>query len=307
MPASAAVTNPATTGLRLRAQAAAAAACVALASCSSAAGPPDARPTGTAQHAYTIEVNQSRTNYGTRVIDLIATNNSPGPVTVASVILDSGLFAGPVAWKADGDGTVLPPGQPKSLVTELPEPACAGPEGSTSVPTLAARLELRGLGPVDATSVTDPFGVLERNRAEQCLTESVKAIAAVELLPELQPGATGTATLRLAITPVAGDSVAPVPAELVIERVLETTLLAADPVAPWPEGIHVRPGDKPKTFTLQVRPARCDPHAVAEDKVGTLLPLAVSVGGQSGIIKVAAGQELKGAIHDFVSTACMPG
>ncbi|MFD8237495.1 hypothetical protein ACFV20_37220, partial [Streptomyces sp. NPDC059696] len=55
---------------------------------------------------------------------------------------------------------------------------------------------------------------------------------------------------------------------------------------------------------LRIRPARCDPHAVAEDKVGTLLPLKVTVGKRNGLLKVAAPTELKGRIYDFVTAAC---
>jgi hypothetical protein len=43
---------------------------------------------------------------------------------------------------------------------------------------------------------------------------------------------------------------------------------------------------------------------VAEDKVGTLIPLRVSVAGREGVLKVPAGQQLRGRIYDFVTSAC---
>ena len=51
-------------------------------------------------------------------------------------------------------------------------------------------------------------------------------------------------------------------------------------------------------------PARCDLHAVAEDKVGTLLPLRVSGRGQEGLLKIPAGTALRGQIYDFITAAC---
>ncbi|MEE2569128.1 hypothetical protein V1638_06915 [Pseudarthrobacter sp. J64] len=234
-------------------------------------------------------------------------NNGTAPVTLTSLLLEAGPF-GAVSWNSDGGGTVLPPGQPKSLVTELPEPLCL-PDGSNRPASeLTARLELAGEGPDTAAApVSDDFGVLDRNLHEYCLEQPVRAIAAVELLPELHSNGAGSATIFLAITPAAEPSDLGATKVLRIERILGTTLLAADPAAPWPEGLQVRAGDPPRTLQLQVRPARCDPHAVAEDKVGTLLPLMVDVGGVKGTIKAAARPELKGAIHDFVSAACLPG
>lgn len=293
---------------RLTVQAAGAAVvCFALASCSSGVEPQAGQVTGTPDAAITVAVNQSRTNYGTLAIDLLVTNNGPAPKTVTSVILDSGLYAGPVVWTSDGGGTVLPPGQPKSLVTELPEPECGNAESGSPAPDLVARLQLNGSEQVQEATVSDAFGVLERNRAEHCLGLAVQEIAAVELLPGLQLEDPQVATLRLAITPRPRQPEAAGGPGLTIERILETTLLAGAGPAPWPEGMHIRTGDEQQIFLLPVRPARCDPHAVAEDKVGTLLPLEVSVNGQSGTIKVAAGAELKGAIHDFVGAACASG
>jgi hypothetical protein len=43
---------------------------------------------------------------------------------------------------------------------------------------------------------------------------------------------------------------------------------------------------------------------VAEDKVGTLLPLQVHVAGREGVLKIDSGNKLRGRIYDFVTTAC---
>lgn len=89
-----------------------------------------------------------------------------------------------------------------------------------------------------------------------------------------------------------------------MDRVSGTPLIAEDPARPWPVGVEVRTGGPPAELHLSIRPARCDPHAVAEDKVGTLLPLHITVAGRSGIFKVDAGAELRPRIYDFVTAAC---
>jgi hypothetical protein len=90
----------------------------------------------------------------------------------------------------------------------------------------------------------------------------------------------------------------------VIDRVEETTLLAEAPEPPWPHSLTLRTGGAPAEVRLGIRPARCDPHAVAEDKVGTLLPLRVRVAGREGVLKIDAGSRLRGRIYDFVTKAC---
>jgi hypothetical protein len=111
-----------------------------------------------------------------------------------------------------------------------------------------------------------------------------------------------TAVVRLTVTP--REASAETPERLTIERIEGTTLLAEPPETPWPRGVVVVAGGAAAEYRLRIRPARCYPHAVAEDKVGTLLPLLVDVAGRKGTLKVAAGAALKGGIYDFVTAAC---
>jgi hypothetical protein len=152
-------------------------------------------------------------------------------------------------------------------------------------------------------AAADPFGVLTRNHAELCLSRDAGRVAAFGLSPDLEvaPDAR-TAVVVLTVTPKAPATGAI--RELAVERIDGTTLLAAAPDSPWPTDVTVTAGTAPTEFRLRIRPARCDAHAVAEDKVGTLLPVVVNVGGREGILKVAAGPALKGQIHDFVTAAC---
>jgi hypothetical protein len=139
-----------------------------------------------------------------------------------------------------------------------------------------------------------------------CLTREAAAVAAIALAPDLEVTADGrTAVLRLLMQPrAASGSGAAGASELVIDRIEETTLLAEAPQAPWPRSVTLRAGGPRTEVRLGIRPSRCDPHAVAEDKVGTLLPLRVRVAGREGVLKIDAGSQLRGRIYDFVTKAC---
>ncbi|HEX9229706.1 MAG TPA: hypothetical protein VF885_24175 [Arthrobacter sp.] len=297
--------------------AAAAAAIAAMVSCSAgtsgpgepAATSPAAAGSPATDAPVTAEINQLRDNYSRRIIAIQLTNTTARPVTVLRARAASPLFSGTIEWPATPGGIELPPGQTKILPAPLSSPDC-GP--LTSVPseeaTVALQLaEAKATGPAATVPATDPYGVLRRNNAEMCLALAVSAVAGIRLEPELEVSADGQrAVLGLAITPrgAPGSTHPGASATLTLHRIDGTTLLAEDPAAPWPHSVTVHAGGAVQHFRLGIRPARCDPHAVADDKVGTLLPLRVSAGGRDGVVKIDAGAMLRGRIHDFVSTAC---
>jgi hypothetical protein len=266
----------------------------------------------------TAEISQFRDNYSKQIIEIQLTNTTGTALRVVGAELTTPLFGAPVTWAAPTGGIELPPGQAKSLPAPLPAPVCGSPAAARSEPGATsgaagdARVSLRlataggtapGPAAADATAA-DPFGVLARNNAEMCLAMEASAVATIRLAPELEVAADGrTAVVRLLVTPHAASGTAGA-AVLVIDRIGETTLLAEAPVAPWPREVTLRAGGPPVELRLGIRPARCDPHAVAEDKVGTLLPLQVRVADREGVLKVGAGGKLRGRIYDFVTTAC---
>ncbi|AXJ11948.1 hypothetical protein CFN17_17185 [Arthrobacter sp. PM3] len=280
----------------------------------------------------TAEISQFRDNYSKQIIEIQLTNTTGGILTVLGAELNSPLFSGPITWPAQPGGIQLPPGQTKSLPAPLPAPDCATPAAASApvspsdqsgAPAASAHVSLRLSTPagtvpgpqsptpaptVAAAAAADPFGVLARNNAELCLRKEAAAVATIMLDPNLEASPDGrTAVVRLLITPTsAGTDTAggAAPGELVIQRIDETTLLAQSPAAPWPRMLTLRPGGPAVGLPLSIRPARCDPHSVAEDKVGTLLPLRVSVAGREGVLKIDAGDKLRARIYDFVTTAC---
>jgi hypothetical protein len=256
-----------------------------------------------------VEVNQSRDQYGKQAIQLLLTNMSGRPLNVAAARLTSTLFQGDILWKPGGGGLELPPNQPKSLPVRLPAPVC---RNDSAAQQPVARVKYSEPGDAGlrevAPAAVDPFGVLERNNTELCLAADAAAVADIVLGRSLEVAPDGdTGVVRLVITPKktgrAGNAAG---TPITLDRIDGTTLLAEPADRPWPRGVRIVQGAGRSELSLRIRPARCDPHAVAEDKVGTLLPLHVSVGGRQGLLKIAAGAELRAEIYDFVAAACTP-
>ncbi|MCX2746753.1 hypothetical protein OOZ51_02855 [Arthrobacter sp. MI7-26] len=269
---------------------------ITVASTAGCSATPEPRAT-TPASALTVQLNQFRDNYSTHIIEIQFSNLGPDTITVVGAALRTAGFDGTIGWTSGADGTAIPPGQTKSLPVQLPSATC--PPGSSES---TVDYVLAGSDHVYSETVTDPFGVLARNNSELCLERGASEIASLELLPALDPGpGKGSATMTITVKPHGGTG------SMTIESIGETTLLAADPGSPWPHSVVIHGTDKDSTLSLRIRPARCDPHAVAEDKVGTLMPLQVTVNGVAGTIKVAAGNALRGSIYDFVTKSCGDG
>lgn len=279
------------------------------------AGPPGPGATSSAApEPVSAEINQLRDNYSRQIIAIQLTNNTPDQLTVLGAELASALFAAPISWQTPAGGIELPPGQAKILPAQLPAPDC----GKNPAPSpVAATVTLRfagapgtapaATGPAVTVHATDPYGVLSRNNTEMCLAAAAATVAAIRLAPELEVSADArTAVVRLIVAPrLTPGAVNPGSAgTLTIDRIDGTTLVEEDPAAPWPRSVTVKSDGPSEELRLVIRPARCDPHAIAEDKVGTLLPLHVQTGGLEGVLKIDAGPLLRGRIYDFVSTVC---
>jgi hypothetical protein len=264
---------------------------------------------GPAAAPVTAEISQLRDNYSRQIIAIQLTNTTSGPVTVHGAGLASPFFAGTIDWQATPGGIELPPGQPKILPAQLPAPECGLQTGPAGEGPALVLWFAEGPRPGSTATVhaTDPYGVLSRNNSEMCLAQAATAVAGIRLEPELEVSADGqSGVLELTITPrdIPGAVTPGSTGSLIINRIEQTTLLAEDPSAPWPRSVSVNAGGATQQLRLGIRPARCDPHAIAEDKVGTLLPLRVSAGGRDGVLKIDAGALLRGRIHEFITAAC---
>ena len=267
----------------------------------------------------TAVINQLRDNYSQQIIAVQLTNTTAGPLTVLGASVASPLFSGTLEWQPAPGGIQLPPGQTKILPAQLRDPECgimtAPPDGGVSVDlrlagdsgTVPPATIPPATPPAVRVPAADPYGVLERNNAEMCLAQAAAAVAGLRLEPALEVSADAqSAVLTLAVTPRSRPGAVNPGSmgSLTVNWIDGTTLLDEDPRAPWPRSVTFHTGGAGQEFRLGIRPARCDPHAIADDKVGTVLPLRVSAGGRDGVLKIDAGAVLRGRIYEFITTAC---
>ena len=60
----------------------------------------------------------------------------------------------------------------------------------------------------------------------------------------------------------------------------------------------------PIVVPLRFSPNRCDAHAIADDKQGTLFRVKVALGDRTGTVTVVSDAETKEAIYAAITAAC---
>lgn len=317
----------------------------ATAACSAPGDASPARPTGTSaptasaaplpQDVLTglrVEVRQSRTERAARVVQVAVHNDGTTDLEVVEARLTSPTVEGVAVSE---DGRRAPVGTRRDVPVALGDPVCdagvaatvgggapadaddetgssgaAGGAGDTASGADAGAVTVR-LEVVDAAGrrgtleVTpeDPNGHLARIHGEDCAAVAVARGATLALGPRLatrqEPDGRWVGTVELTVTPRPGGP------EVVVDAVERTVLL--DPAAggpQWTAALSTAP-DGARTVGLDVVPARCDPHAVAEDKRGTAFGVRAHVDGVAQpVFHVTADDALRGLVHDFVALAC---
>ncbi|NUP74343.1 MAG: hypothetical protein HOQ07_06810 [Sinomonas sp.] len=241
---------------------------------------------------FSAVIDQFRDGYATGTLVFQLENRSAAAEKAVRAELVDDRFDEGTVWNGDAD---LSPGQPISLPAVASPPRCGHTDDG--VPSVRVRL---ADGETRLVRAEDPHAVLQRIHSEGCFSASVAASVSLHFGDTLGDGTRpGTAVLSLvAEEPRSSPSAAPV----TLVSVSNTTLLDEDTADPWPREVILDPTAPP--VRLAIRPARCDPHAVAEDKVGTLIPLTLRVRGSTGTVKVAAAPALRAQIYAFVARAC---
>jgi hypothetical protein len=286
----------------------------ALSGCAPA--PPAQLPDGVS-----VSVYQSRTGLAERRLQVSVHNESGVDLEIDGLVLESDQFAEPAVWAKDS--TTIAAGRTVALPVALPGPRCGDdvPE-ATAILDFALPDGARGSARLPAE---DPYERMPRLAAEDCLGEAAARHATIsaDTLPRVEAVAgTVVARLDLRVEPrdpgedngaeqdgAERDAEGPEGA-LVIEEARGTVLLSlADPsdgqrTVGTPVALTIDGRSQTSALTLTLVPARCDPHAIAEDKRGTIFPLQVAVDGTSGTVYVAAAPAVKAALYDFVRAAC---
>jgi hypothetical protein len=261
---------------------------VGLAACAPQA-PADTLPAG-------VEVGlfQLRSDVAERGAQVRVENGSDGDLVVTSVTFDDDWFAGTTV--RDRTSTI-PAGRTVDLRIALPASACDD-EPDAEARTSRVTLELEG-GATATVEVADPLGFTTLIHEKECLRHDLAQVASLEWASFTASAAPLPAELRLSVMPSGGTGAAE------LDEVQTTNLLMfPGGSAAFPLGLGVRASDAPTEVVVPIVPLRCDPHAVMEDKRGTVFNIAVAVDGASGVVEIAASEAMRGAILRWVADWC---
>ncbi len=256
---------------------------------------------GEAPDGVEISVYQPRPDVPKNRIAIQVLNDGDVPLTITSATLHSSFFTEDMVWGPDRTATVVP-GYAVDLRVDLPTEAdCSGAEPELTATFGWETDDAKGTATVRPD---DPFHLFDLLHDAACLIVSVDAVAkltAVSLdAPVQQPA---PAELVIIVEPTGADGT------VTLDTIHSTTLL--NPSGPDGTGVAeldlgiTIDKDGPAEVRIPIVPNRCDPHALAEDKIGTRMPLYVTApDGSSGRFVLAASDELRAQMYAFYTAFC---
>ena len=252
----------------------------------------------------TVGVSQSRSGSAAGELEVAVANGANQALTVTALTLSSGQFKSPAIWPKES--TTIRSGVTANLRVPLPAADCSSAD---STPSVVLRFRLPGekeqVATVRPTDTLDQLGPI---RAAECLARDAgeRVVITANRRPKISTSAGGAiATLELDVTPAShSGSVTVVAARgTTLFSLVEATSGARSGRTPL--DITFGSTGSPAILKLNLVPGRCDAHAVAEDKLGTVFPLEVLLeDGTSGVVKIASTSAVRAALFDFVALAC---
>jgi len=248
-----------------------------------------------------VDVTQGRTDRDGRVIVLDVTNTGAEPIELVSAELATPQFAAPSTWTR---GTTLAAGRTVSLRAPLADPVCPVP-GEAGPRVTVSYLDGSGEShsvTVEPTQSTDVLAIIEKDDCIAALT-AARADLSIADTVTWTAGAHQPAELLLSAAPTGEGSLEVVEAQGTILLALVDS--AGTRVKELPIARTVDGGTGVQQFALRLVPARCDPHAIAEDKRGTIMVLAVRLDdGTEGVAYVRPSDDVKASLYAFVTDYC---
>lgn len=247
-----------------------------------------------------VELQQLRADVAVRQAQVQVTNSSDAPLTVGDVRVEDDRFDGPAVRVVADRVSTIPAGGEVDIRVQLPSVDCTAADDGEARVVLELGEDPRT---TEVTaSASDPLGFLAPLHARECLRERLTDAAAVAFTG-FEPSAAGEpAALQLTIAPT-GEGAA------TVVGVKRTNLIdfAGLPVEEdaYPVEVDVAAGDtEPIVVDLPLVPFRCDPHAVQEDKRGTIFSVRIELDGEPGQVEVFVGDDLRGEILSWVADWC---
>lgn len=250
-----------------------------------------------------VSVHQNRPDTEDRRLQVRITNGTEAPLTVLALTFTSPNLSAPAHYPKVP--STVRAGGVLDLPVTLPDADCSGNPGT---PRVDIEFE-HGNGRPGSASVVpdDPLQQLDGITELDCLGDAIAKVATISEPEEIRVDSLGgrlVAFVDLAIAPTGASG------SFTIRSVDDTVLFglfdpaSAASVQSLPLDLTVDAAGPPTTLTIPLVPGRCDAHATAEDKRGTLLPLRVEIGDSSGIHYFALSDDRKGELYGFLSDAC---
>lgn len=266
-----------------------------LTTCSTDSDEPANTPAG-----ISIKLYQSRSDYGSHELNIQIVNGSDDELDVDRATLDSSQFTEPAVWQ---DGTRIPAGLTVDLPVQLPDARCdAGAVATDNAVTL--EFDAGNRGPFRQTyDAKELYGAISGLAKADCTQRAVQSVADVRLGDQLTIRGTGrdsVAELPILIRPTGGDD------RFTLDSVEATYLLGPpDQTEQWTLGLDVDATSAPSRATIQIVPARCDPHVLADNSQGTEMTAWFSLdGGQHTDYVLGTSNRLAGQLTQFVAFHC---
>jgi hypothetical protein len=244
----------------------------------------------------TAYVDQSRLQREGRTLFVRLVNEAERRVTVTRADIESSRF-GEISWVGEKSFE-----NEADLEFELPRAGCG--TGSDAEVRLTYRLD-DGPELQSTTTATDRYGAVALFMDRDCAEERLGAAATLELgaVRIVGLGKDSVYELPVTLTPTGAQ-------EDVGFAGFEDTVLfrQVSGSAHVDEGVTypLGPDDPPVEVVLRLVPSRCDPHALADDKVGTLVPVRVTGPDLPSAAEfyLPIGDERRAALRGFVPTYC---
>ncbi len=280
------------------------AAALALAGCTAAldadpSGPSTVAP-GPAPEGLEVSLLQLRADVAPRQAQVHVVNGTDATLIVGEVRVEDDRLDGPAVRVVADRTSRIAPGGVVDIRVQLPEVACPAP--AEAAPTVVLELLDDDGAATEASAPAEvALGFLAPLHERECRAQALADAADVSFT-DFAPSEPGEpARLELTIAPT-GDGSA------TIVGVQNTNLIdfAAETVdGAFPVDVEITADDTtPIVIDLPLVPFRCDPHAVQEDKRGTIFDVRVVIDGEPGEIERFVGEDLRGRILSWVADWC---
>lgn len=252
--------------------------------------------------AVTAEVYRSRIDPSRGGIQLSVRNDAAVPLTIVGARLESPALQQPIVRERT---TVIGPGLTRDLALTLTAAACPADEPEPPQAVLVVQL-IDGSTAEVAVPTVDRIGQWAEWVAAECFAAAVAERVQLTVRHDPTRDDGSLIGLLLDIAPRSGARGAEVALVSLSDTVLFGLVQAADGArvtsAPLPP--EAAGGTAAASIPLLLTPARCDAHAIADDKQGTLFRVAVQVDGQPGVVTVVADDATRAALYDAYTRAC---